>query len=69
MKSRRKKNEKFTVTVDKRLNGAERPQWAVDKLKEANEFLSQARLPDEYYKQVGIEPPKEYKYKFVPFKP
>jgi hypothetical protein len=30
----------------------------IDKLKEANEFFRHARLPDEYYKQMGIEPPK-----------
>jgi hypothetical protein len=69
MKRGKKRNVKFIVTVDPRLDNVEMPQWAIEKLKEANEFLRHARLPDEYYKQVGIEPPKAYKGRFVPFEP
>ena len=54
MNSRSKRQpNKFTITVDKRLNGLDVVKMSAEKLKEANETLRKVRMPDSYYEQIG----------------
>jgi len=53
MRGRKKKDIKMIFTVDDRLNDVETPDWAIEKLKVANEAMRNAKMPDAYYKRLG----------------